>query len=1316
MNVASPELELATCPGCGEAIPARFRLCGSCRAVLDPERTAVEIRRFVTVVTSDLKGSTALGERLDPESLREVLTLYFDEMRAVFESHGGTIEKIIGDAIVAVFGIPIRRDDDALRAVSAAAETMGVLATLNTQLEANWGVRLVTRTGVASGEVVVGDVTASQHVLTGETMTVSSAMEQNAPPLEVLISQTTYDLVRERVEATSMGPISPKGTDRAVGAYRLISVTAPSEVGVSAAEPSATTETFQVSGGSRICPNCGEENPGRFQVCGMCGSSLAISARPRESRKTVTLVFADPKPRSDSGEPLSPEALRAVMSRYFDEMKRALERHGGTVEKFIGDAVMAVFGLPMRHEDDAARALRAALEMQAVLPALNNDLSARWGARVMNAIGVNTGEVIAGDASLGQRLVTGDAVNVAARLEQAAGPADVIIGDLTYRLAKHIAEVEAIPPLTLKGKAEPVPAYRLLAVRDKPTEAGESVSPFVGRDEEMARLAAALDESRSERTTRLLTVVGDAGVGKSRLIKEFASRAGEAARVLRGRCLPYGDGITFWPLAEVVRDAAAIAADDTPEHAIGLLATLLELHGSDPSERPAVVERVAAVIGLSSEQFPVGELFWGARKLLEAIGRDRPLVVIVDDIHSAEQTFLELLDHLTEAAEGASILVLCSARHQLLERHAEWSETHASALIVLQPLSDADSGRIVEEILGQSGLDNSVVSRITAAAEGNPLFVEQMVSMLIDTGALHQEQGRWVASSASAIAVPPTIHALLAARFDSLAAEEKQVLEPASVIGLTFPTPALVQLLDDGGGPSLKTSLGSLDRKQLIKPTTLDEDEAFKFAHILVRDTVYGSLLKRGRAAFHERFVDWAERVNAERGRGQEFEEIHGYHLEQAYRYRTELGVIDEAARRVGRRASEKLASAGERALGRGDIPAAVNLLRRATETREERDPARLHLMPDLALALRELGEFSEATAVLGEVRRLAGEEGDAVLAARAVLESRLVQAYADPGEDWSIATAKDVDSFLPLFEEAGDAAALTLAWRLRATIHGWESRWADLATDLTNAVEQARLSGDLRAESRAAVGLARAALYGPTPVLEAIARCEELAVGVAGDQIAVATINLQLAQLYAMSGDFTHARTLYTGARSRLEDLRAGVSAAVTSVNSGQVEMLAGDAAAAERELRRDQESLLAMGENYFRLTVEAQLARALLAQGRTAEADDLISAVRTGASADDTDAQALWRSVMARVQAAAGSAESGVPLAAEAVALRREGQDVIGLMEALADLAEVQLAAGQVPEAAGAAEEALGLAREKGDIAFAGRLELLDTRVATA
>ena len=442
-----------TCSTCGAEIPDRYRLCGSCGTPREAELAAAEITRFATVVNSDLKGSTALGERLDPETLREVLTLYFDAMRAVFESHGGTIEKIIGDAIVAVFGLPVRHDDDALRAVEAAAESQRALAILNDQLEATWNVRLVVRTGVATGDVIFGEASIGQHVLTGDTMTISSAMEQNAPPLEVLIAGSTYELVRDMVEAEPVDPVTPKGWQASLAAYRLV-------VGRGASRGGPRRGRHGRRGHAPL-PGLRRGEPGAFRHCGMCGAMLAIATLQRDTRKTVTLVFADPKPVTLDGTTPSPEALRDVMTRYFEAMRIALEHHGGTVEKFIGDAVMAVFGLPVRHEDDALRAIRAAAAMQAALPALNDEFRATWGIELQNHIGVNTGEVIAGDASLGQRLVTGDAVNTAARLEQAAGAGEIVLGALTYRLARDEIEVEAIPPLTLKGKAEPVAAYRL---------------------------------------------------------------------------------------------------------------------------------------------------------------------------------------------------------------------------------------------------------------------------------------------------------------------------------------------------------------------------------------------------------------------------------------------------------------------------------------------------------------------------------------------------------------------------------------------------------------------------------------------------------------------------------------------------------------------------------------------------------------------------------------------------------------------------------------------------------------------------------------
>ncbi len=1252
----------------------------------------------MTVVQSDLKGSTALGEKLDPESLREVMTRYIDEMRAVFEGHGGTIEKIIGDAIIAVFGMPVRRDDDALRALEAAADSQRALVTLNDLLEATWGVRLVVRTGVATGEVVVGSVTASQHVLTGEAMRVAGAMEQSAPAAEVRVADSTRRLVGDRVAFEQLDAVVPKGSDDAIESWRLVSVLAPT-----------TRSDDDVLHGRLICSNCGQENPGEAKFCGTCASPLS-APRARESRKTVTIVFADPKPSSIDGSPPDPEAIRDVMSRYFDEMKVALERHGGTVEKFIGDAVMAVFGLPVRHEDDAVRAARAALDMQAALPPLNEDFERTWGIRLGNHIGVNTGEVIAGDATLGQRLVTGDAVNVAARLEQSAHAGEVIVGDLTYRLARDFAEVDPIAPLTLKGKSEPVPAYRLLTVHAT-AERQSSGAPFVGREDEMARLATGLDEAVARQAARMLTVVGDAGVGKSRLIKEFADRAGERAAVLRGRCLPYGDGITFWPFAEIVREAAAIGSEDTPEIGMNKMRALLGGQ-TDGGEHERIVERVAAVIGLSAAQFPLTELFWGARKFIEAIGRRRPLVMIVDDIHSAEQTFLDLLDHFEEAIDRSPVLVLCSARREIQERHPDWTEAHTPALIVLEPLSDADAGQIVEKILGGAGLDPDVVGKITAAAEGNPLFVEQMVSMLIDNGTLRNEDGRWIASAASEIAVPPSITALLAARLDSLPQDERVVLEPASVIGLSFPVPALEELLDESIRPSLLPALQSVERKQFVRATTLDEDEAYRFAHILVKDTAYGSLLKRLRAGYHERFVDWAERVNAERGRGLEFEEIHGYHLEQAYRYLTELGVLDDAARAVGQRASLKLASAGRRALARGDIPAAANLLRRATETRERLDPERLEIIPDLGLALMELGEFADAATRLDEARSLALEAGADIVECRAALARCYVRIYSGEGEDSSLIAAREVERTLPILEAVGDEQGQTLAWRLRLILHARAGRWGDLAVASREVIAHARATGDVRTETRASIAYADAATYGPTPVAEAIAECEVLLESTAADQIANAKVRLALAQLCARADDIDRARSLYRGVRERLLDGRAGIAAATTSLASSTVEMLAGDPVAAERELRLDHDALASIDERYLLPTIDALLARALLEQGRIDDAAVVAGAVREVAGEDDTDPQAGWRSVMARVAVVRGDLGTAVALAQDAVALRREAQSPDELVDALIDLATALRAAGRSDEAAGAIHEGLALAIEKGDVVTRRQLEALEAR----
>jgi class 3 adenylate cyclase/tetratricopeptide (TPR) repeat protein len=1312
------------CPACGAANPERYQRCGQCGMPLHGDRPAEEVRRFATVVNSDLKGSTALGEKLDPESLREVLGRYFDEMRLVFESHGGTIEKIIGDAIVAVFGLPNRRDDDAIRAVRAAGESMRVLAGLNDQLERQWGVRLVVRTGVSSGDVVVGEAAAGQHVLTGDTMRVSSAMEQNAPPLEVLIAQPTIDLVRDLVEVEPMGPITPKGTDSPVETYRLVGLTAAGEAAAADALASIAHDDVSAGGDALTCPTCGFDNDPGGRLCGMCGSTIAARGAARESRKTVTLVFADPKPTSLSGESPSAEALRDVMTRYFEAMRQALARHGGTVEKFIGDAVMAVYGLPVRHEDDAIRAIRAAADMQAALPALNDAFRAEWGLEIRNHIGVNTGEVIAGDASTGQRLVTGDAVNTAARLEQAAGPGEVILGDLTWRLARDQVDVEAIPPLTLKGKAEPVPAWRLLSVRERATTTGGEGGAFVGREAELGRLATALAEAVGDGRPRLLTVVGDPGVGKTRLIKEYANRVADHAAVLSGRCLPYGDGITFWPLAEMVRTAAGIRSDDAPEIAVDRIRALLPASRSRArtADRDAVAERVGAAMGLVQAQFPVAELFWGARKLLEALAHDRPLVAIIDDVHSAEATFLDLLDHVVSAAEGAPIVLLCSARHALADRHPAWTESHADRSMVLQPLSDDDTGRMISELLGNAGLEASVVERVVAAAEGNPLFVEQMVSLLVDSGALRQEGDRWVATgSAAEIRVPPTIHALLAARLDDLSDDERSVVSPASIVGLVFARAAvdyLVRHFVAGQPPAIVDQLGSLARKQFVRPDTLDDEPAFRFGHQLIRDTAYGSLLKRERVVLHERFVEWADEINRQRGRETEFEEILGYHLESAFRYRRELGPLDDAGIETGVRASARLASAGRRATTRGDFPAAASLLDRASALLPEAHADRPALLVAAGEALLEIGEFARCdTALLAaaETAERLDQPAVRITAELVRLQLHLRSEATTSLDDVRHAAMVAIAELEPL----GDDRALARGWRVIELVNGISGQYGKASEANLTAVHHAGQAGDGVLEMRLLGSSAQGAILGPMPAPEAIAICEALLSRMAGDRRSQATTLAALARLRAMRGDFEQARDDYRRGRAILQELGLKFDAATFSLDSGQVELLAGDPVAAEAELRPDFEALDAIGERNYISTTAGLLAETLYRQGRFDEAARFADFCQEVAAAGDFYSQYLWKGVRGKLLARGHDPGEGVALAESSVAETRTSDDIDTQGNGLVFLAEARLAAAantMTPDrektsylagAALAADEARSLFEAKGDIVSTRRAE---------
>jgi class 3 adenylate cyclase/tetratricopeptide (TPR) repeat protein len=1056
-----------------------------------------------------------------------------------------------------------------------------------------------------------------------------------------------------------------------------------------------------------LCPSCGEENPAKFRLCGYCGTPLsqdatdapaapvpaapAVPARlpAREIRKTVTLLFTDLKDSTALTGSIDAEAMNEIKSRYFTAMAVQIRRHGGEVEKNVGDAIMAVFGRIRAHEDDALRAVRAAHGMQEVLAELNEEFQRFYGVQITNRTGVNTGEIVANtDPTADQNLATGDAVNVAARLEQNAPPGEVLIGEITHDLVRQHVVAEQLM-LTLKGKPDPVPAYRLVDVREHAALV-DTRTPLLGRDREMQNLRATYDAAVTEGRPRLLTVTGEAGLGKSRLIADFVASVSADATVLRGRCLAYGDGITFWPLVEITRSAAAVVDDDTTDEARAKVADLL---AADDPDREAVVDRVASAIGLSTRDFPVTEIFWGARRLLEAQASSRPLVVVIDDIHSAEATFLDLLTHVVESPTPSPILVLCSARPEVSEVHTDWWEATGSGRVVLAPLDAEAVESIIDQLLGHTRLSAETRRRVVTAAEGNPLYVEQLVSMLRDRPA--GEDGD--------VVVPPTIAALLSARLDALTDSERAVIEPASVIGVRFPTGAVAELVPAPVRPTVGSHLDTLQSKQLIQPTDLsDEDDAYRFHHVLVRDATYQSLLKRARATLHEQFVTWAERVNAERGRGTEFEEIHGYHLEQAVRYLGELGPLDDHGRELARRAAAKLGNAGTRALDRSDMPAAASLLLRSVDLLDERDPVRLELVPDLGEALMALSRFDEATGILQSAHKAAGEVGDRRLESRIRLRQMTLQLVDGETEEGS--SLAEATRLLGTLTDLGDHGGAARAWRVLSLIHANAGHYDDMADAAEQQMEEGRLAGEEGLVRQGATVYAVAGVVGTTPVPEALATCERSLDAVDGDHWAEAIVCGALARLRAMQGDFEAARSMYRREVSLLADLGVSRESASTSIDSARVEILAGDLAAAEALLRRDDAQLAELGERYFRSTVAGMLGLVLLLRGDPGEAEGFVVLAEALSEPDDAWSQVLWRSARARLLAGTAP-ERALELVQSAVDFAETTADLQLRGDAWCDIGEVRFAVGQRDAGATSYEQAVALYERKGDVTSAAR-----------
>jgi class 3 adenylate cyclase/tetratricopeptide (TPR) repeat protein len=1005
-----------------------------------------------------------------------------------------------------------------------------------------------------------------------------------------------------------------------------------------------------------LCGDCGADNRAGARFCDACGAPLVEISHAREQRKTVTVLFCDVSGFTAIGDSLDPEALRHLLTRYAEQMRAIVESHGGIVEKFIGDAVMAVFGAPVVHEDDALRALRAATEMLEALPPLG----------IQGHLGVNSGEVVIGTR---ERLATGDAVNVAARLQGAAEPGQILLGEGTLRLVRDAVEVEPVAPLRVKGKLEPIKAYRLVSLTGDEPVARRLDTPFVGRARELGALREAYRRVVSDRRCHLVTILGAAGIGKSRLTAEFLSSLDDA-RVVQGRCLSYGVGITYWPVVEVVK----------------------QLRPADWKLEPGAADPLASLLGRDTPTSK-DEIAFGVRRLFEAAAEEKPLVVVLDDLHWGEPTFLDLVEHVADWSRNAPILLLCLARPALLDDRPGWGAGKlGSSTLTLEPLGEAASERLLGHLLESANEDLATGAHILTVAEGNPLFVEEMVAMLRQASQGH-------------LVVPPTIQALLAARLDQLTEGERVAAERGAIEGAVFHRTTVEAI-----GPNWVSAgdLAGLVRKQIVRPERplFRDDDAFRFRHTLIRDAAYGVLPKATRADLHERFACWLE---TRAPNLVELTEVVGYHLEQAATCLSELGVRRDD---LSLRAAEKLSGAGRVALEREDAPAAANLLGRAAALMPADSPDRARLLPLLGRALYDAGELDRADRVLCEAVELGERLGQPATEAHGRILRAHLRGHLLGGEGLRAIEEETVEA-IAVLEELGDDRGLARAYITLGWAHFWDGRVSLERRDAERGLEHARRAGDIRAQAEALAGVIRALVFGPTPwkqverfVEERVAP-ERARLGPRGAILGLPT----LADAAAAQGRFDEAREIFARVRAHYEALGWRLALMTMSNQTGPAELLARDFDAAVAQLQPSYEALGKVGEGGYRARIAALLAEAVLEQGHLDEAIELATDAQALAGVNNADPStlAVVLSVRARVASGRGDHEEATRFARDAVRTLRQ-MEYVGLQaDTKRVLGEVLAAAGRPDEAASALSAALALYEQKGSTVLAERTRAL-------
>jgi DNA-binding SARP family transcriptional activator len=995
--------------------------------------------------------------------------------------------------------------------------------------------------------------------------------------------------------------------------------------------------------------------------------------RPAD-RRVVTVLFCDLVGSTDLARRLDPEAYRILMERFFAAVRSPIERHGGTLEKFIGDAVMAAFGVPELHEDDALRAVRTAVDIRMALVELAELARAEWDVPFAGRIGVNSGEVHVVSAP-GQDLhLTGAAVSIAAKLEEGAPAGQILLGEETLELVRDAVRAE---PFELDDGTQ---AWRLDdVIAGAPAYTRRLDVPLVGREEELRRLAAAFENAVREKRCRVVTVVGEAGIGKTRLIRELVAEIGDERRVLVGRCVSYGEGATYLPIAEIIREAV-------PEVSVAGIAAVLA--GDDDAEQ--VARRVAELIGIEEGPAAPGEALWALRRLLEGLAGDQPTLVVLDDIHWAEPTLLDLVEYLGAWAE-APILLVCAARRELIERRPDWGgPTSTGFLVELAPLPPDDVASLLVGLAAEP-LDPELEERIVQHAGGNPLFAEQLLALVLEAPDLALDDP------------PPTVEALLASRLDRLDPLELAVLRRAAVVGRRFSRQELDDVTPPAEAERTTRYLLDLSRRGLVHPA----DAIFRFHHVLVRDVAYRGIPKADRAELHELAARGLDRRD-------QAEEVVGYHFEQAYRCLVELARPDEHARELAATGGERLGRAGVRAWKRADAPAAVNLLDRATRLLRETDATRCDLLCELGVALRAAGKWESANAVLEEAIERSLEARDLAAELRARIELTHNRSHHRTSDHATAVTelVELAKSAIPTFERLGDHRSLGRAWVLIGHVEGnFHLQYAALEKAAEEAVYHYGVGG--WSPSSCLALLMNALYYGPRPVGEAVGRCEDLLGEHAGDIASEANVLQWLGGLEAMQGRFDDARAhiAQAGAIYETLGLALGVGDGCALVLA-DVELLAGRMGVAERHLQGACKTCIRLNESTLLASRAAQLADVLCSLDRYDEAKAWTQVSRENADDDDLHAQASWRCVAARLAARRGHGEVALRLVGEAGKILEHSDGLNQRAKLQLDRAGVCRLADRHDEARRAVEHALELYLAKGnDVAAASARGLLAT-----